>query len=645
MEFFRGLLAILAVAAALALPTACGPQPERPNVVVLLMDTLRADRLGCYGYARATSPAVDSLAAAGVVFTRCYAPSDYTQASTASLFTGKYPLAHGYVNSNYVLEDSNLTIAEIFRDAGYTTAGFIANGLAGRKYRMDQGFEMYFEKNRASAPELSAAATAFIGTQSAAGGPPFFMYLHFLDVHDPHRIPPTHFGRFADPAAFAFDMQDTLLLETFAMRAWWSVVQKWRPGKEGEIATYFDDYSDLYDASIAYWDDSVAAIRESLAANGFDRNTIIVVTSDHGEQLLEHGFFGHANSGYEVGLHVPLILFDPYADGGNRGRRLSHLVGLVDVLPTLLNRVGIEVPAQVQGRSRWPYDPAPEGTPEEDAATVYTEGTFFKNRPVGTLIQSYRQGDWKLLLDRLRDSKELYDLRRDPGETRNLFDARPEIASRLFDGLRQQYNGNLEIFDARSRSPMEQVEEKLEELQSLGYVTAVDPPRGAPAQYFPIAAADLTRFGPFGDEEDLHLFNNVDFSRRGRIALGQIVRGCSEDPSRADTSGVWFDRRSTFLLRNDGRMWRIFFEILIDPHAPLHPTRIQVEFNDAPGESFRISGPGHHRLESALPASLCAPGYFHAGLLADRRFVLRAGTSPRSDRYASIKIRRVGLGQ
>lgn len=170
---------------------------QKPNVVVLLMDTLRADRLGCYGYGRNTSPTVDAIARRGVIFTRCYAPSDYTQASTASLFTGKYPLAHGYINSNYVLEEANQTMAEILGQAGYRTAAFIANGLAGEKYQMDQGFEHHVEQDRAAAAELVERAAEFIGEDDG----PFF-YLH--DLHAlPRRprsppLPVEHLERFAD---------------------------------------------------------------------------------------------------------------------------------------------------------------------------------------------------------------------------------------------------------------------------------------------------------------------------------------------------------------------------------------------------------------------------------------------------------------
>ena len=631
-----------AAAACLSALATCGPAPPPPpNVLILLMDTLRADRLGCYGYPRSTSPVVDSLAAGGTLFTRCYAPSDYTQASTASLFTGQYPLAHGYVNSHYVLEEAKVTMAEIFAEGGYRTAAFIANGLAGRKYRMDQGFEEHFEKNRASAPELAEAATEFIGRQT--GGQPFLAYMHFLDVHDPHRLPPAWFGRFADPAAFAFDMQDTLLLETMVMRAWWSTAQKWRekPRRESDVARYFEDYADLYDSSIAYWDEAVGSILAALAEEGLDRNTVVVVTSDHGEQLLEHGFFGHANSGYDVGLHVPLVIHDP-ADKG--GRRISRPVSLLDVLPTLLERAGMPVPEHVQGRSLGPFSGA--GT-EDDRGdrSIYSEGTFFANRPVGTLIQTFREGRWKLVLDRLRDTKELYDLRGDPGETRNLLDSEAEVAARLYQGLLRQYNANLEIFDAGRRPAAAPGADKLRELRSLGYVTAPGPrPRRLPRQFFPMAGTTVTRFGPFGDEEDLPRFSgHLDFTRPGGAALGQIVRGCSQDPALADGTGLWFDRRATFLLRNDGARRRVLFEIAVDPRAPAAPTAVQVEFDDAPGEVFPVEGSGEIRVEAALPDSLRREGYFHAGLLADSRFVLLAGPSPRTHRHAALKIRAVRL--
>ena len=141
--FFIACIGLLASA---SIHTGCGELRQEPNVVVLLVDTLRADHLKCYGYHRDTAPFLEGLARRGAVFTQCYAPSDYTPASTASLFTGQYPLAHGYLNSHYVLAETHTTMAEIFQRQGYTTAGFIANGLAGEKYQMHQGFDHYFER-------------------------------------------------------------------------------------------------------------------------------------------------------------------------------------------------------------------------------------------------------------------------------------------------------------------------------------------------------------------------------------------------------------------------------------------------------------------------------------------------------------------
>ena len=384
-------------------------------------------------------------------------------------------------------------------------------------------------------------------------------------------------------------------------------MQKWREeGEDPGVARYFEDYSDLYDSSIAYWDEAVGAILEALRRNGLDRNTVVLVTSDHGEQLLEHGFFGHANSGYDVGLHVPLVVFDPAEDG--IGRRVSRPVSLIDVLPTLLERAGMPVPEQVQGRSLWPFSRA-AGSPVTDARPIYSEGTFYSNRPVGTLIQTIREGRWKLILDRLRDSKELYDLSRDPGEIRNLLETEADAASRLYAEMQRHYNRNLTIFNARQRSQADRTAEKLRELRALGYVTPPAPRRHRLAvQYFPMAGAAVHRFGPFGDEEDLGRFSDhLDLTRPGGAALGQIIRGCSEDPARADGTGLWFDRRSTFLLHNDGTGRRVRFEAAVDPGAPAVPKAVQVEFNDTPGQVFPVGGnrppPG-----GSPPAGLPAPG-------------------------------------
>lgn len=618
----------------------CGWWNSRPNVVILLMDTMRPDHLGCYGYERETSPQVDELAAKGVVFGRCYATADYTSASTASLFTGKYPLAHGYVNADNVLEEENETIAELFRDRGYRTAGFTANGLVGEKYQMNQGFDEFFEKNRASAEEMMGAISAFV---HRSGDEPFFVYAHFMDVHDPYRIPRAHWDRFADPQEFAYDMADTLLHDRFVMDTWWGRVQKWWEEEGGPEASrrYFDDYAQLYDASIAYWDGLLGEFLAFLEAEG--RETIVVVLADHGEQLLEHGFFGHANSGYDVGLHIPLIIYDPLLEG-NVPRRIDRPMSIADVLPTLLARLDMEIPESVQGQERWSLMRGAEGSEGDGEEGVYTEGTFMANRPFSTLIQTYREGGWKLILDRFRDGKELYDLRSDPGEERDLFAGEPEVVDRLATRLRQQYGENLEIFARLQRSTLRQEEEKLKELRGLGYLAGRRRPDRTRSEFFPMRPMTLKRFGPFGDEEDLAGFDEqVDFVR-GPVVWGQVIRGYSDRGGRADSSGAWFDRRSTFLMRNSRGGDRVVFDVnAVADGEGKWPTKIEVEFDDRVERSWEIGRPGRHRLEADIPARLAGEEMFHCGLLANHRFVLREGESARFHLYGALKIRSVEI--
>lgn len=635
------------VALLLASLAGCGLGTDRPNVVILLMDTMRPDHLGCYGYKRNTCPNVDALAARGITFSRCYATADYTSASTASLLTGRYPLAHGYVNADHVLDDENATLAEILQEQGYRTGGFTANGLVGEKYQMQQGFDYFFEQNRASAETMVQEISAFV---RSGGSGPYFVYAHFMDVHDPHRLPKAQQMRFVDVEPFAYDMTDSLLQEQFIMGAWWASVQKWQAPSlpAARIERYFADYGRLYDAAIAYWDATLGSLLADLAGEDAERETIVVITADHGEQLLEHGFFGHANSGYDVGLHIPLVLYDPQlAEGAPRS--VEHPISIADVLPTLLARLDIEIPDAVQGRERWSLVQTPEGEARFGAATpaaegIYTAGTFMSNRPFDTLTQTYRLGAWKLILDRLRDSKELYNLETDPAERRDLLAEEPEIASRLGEGLRRRYQQGLDIFLSRERSVRQREAEKLRELRSLGYLSGGRQRRGPGAQFSPMQAVRLTRFGPFGDEPSLAAFgDHLDFTS-GRVVWGQVIRGYSDAESRADTSGSWFDCRATFMLRNAQRRSRVIFEVdLVPDAAGKWPTRLEAEFNDRLEQRWEMARPGPHRLEVAVPAGLAADEMFHCGLRANHRFVLKKGESPRFDVFGSLKIRSVRM--
>jgi arylsulfatase A-like enzyme len=623
----------------------CNATTPRPNVAILLVDALRPDHLGCYGYGRTTSPAVDALAERGTVFTGCYATADYTSASTASLFTGRYPLAHGYVNADCVLEADNVTVAELLRQQGYRTAAFIANGLVGKKYGMDQGFDLFYERNRAPASDLFAQMDAFVRARTRA---PFFLYAHFMEVHDPCRLPAADWGRFADPGRFAHDMADTLLHERFVMGAWWQTTQRWADPDlpPDRVARYFADYAALYDAAIASWDQQLRDFLQVLESEGLAHNTIVLVVADHGEQLLEHGFFGHANSGYEVGLRVPLIWVDPPAQrqGPPLPRTIDQRVSLVDVLPTLLTRLGMVLPTQIQGTERWNLARNAAAVPADTEQTVYTEGTFMANRPFSTLIQTCTQGRWKLILDRFRDTKELYDLQADPAEQHDVFTGQPQVVARLAEELRQRYTQDLDVLDHRQRPQVEQGAQKAAELRALGYLAGGRLPLRSRTEFFPMRPLPQAPYGPFGDEEDLPAFSRqIDFTG-GPVAWGQVIRGFSGAVDGADPQGAWFDRRATFLFAAAGGARSVVFDITVAPDRwGGWPTQVEVEFDGAVVHAWPIAAPGEHRLRVPVPAALQGAVPFQCGLRANHRFVLRAGASPRYNVYGALRVRRVAL--
>lgn len=615
----------------LLLLAACGGPPP-PNVLILLMDTLRADRLHCYGHGRPTSPTVDSLAAAGIRYA-CFASADYTQASTASLFTGKYPFVHGYVNSRYALAGVNHTLAEILRDAGYRTGAFIANGLAGRKYGMAQGFEHHFERNRASAEELVDAAATFVVQEP---GRPWFAYLHFLDVHDPYRAPPEFRARFAPPGGFAEDMTDTLLLERSHAAAWWGTAQGWwdSDAERHRVEGYFADYERLYDGAILYWDGQVRRLLRAIETTGQAGNTLVIVTSDHGEQLFEHGFFGHGNAAFDECLRVPLIVLDPRTSDGGTSLREGGAASLVDVLPTLCARLGLPVPDGAQG-----VDLAADGSAPRD--TVYTEGTFMANRPFPTLIQSLRAGGWKLVLDRLRDAKALYHVEADPAERRDLLTAEPERAAALLAAIGRRQNEHLLRFHAlRERSPAGAREERLRELQALGYVAGGG--GGRPGEEFlPLRPVTPTPYGPFGDEPGLEAYGAAVDLEAGGFPIDQIVAGLVDSAGAHRPGGAWFDRRASVMLRRGGQ-GRVCVEVTADTLTGSgYPRRLTVAVDGVAVGVVATPAPGAFRWAGDLPAGVGE--YVRVEVSADHRFLYRPGASPRSHVYASFRLRAVRL--
>ena len=349
---------------------------DRPNILLVTLDTVRADRVGCYGHAGAATPVLDGLAARGVRFTTAVAHVPLTGPSHASILTGLGPLGHGFrENAGFVLPPQVKTAAEDFRQAGYRTAAFVSAFPLDRRFGFDRGFDSYDDHlpkgndaRRTPYVERFADGTTDAVLRWLASAPeqperPFFLWVHYYDPHAPYEPP-------------------------------------------GEFARRFQ--ATPYDGEIAFADQQLGRLLRALSANGALDRTLVLVMSDHGEGLGEHGEGTHGLFVYDSTLKVPFILAGP----GIATRVAAAVARGMDVLPTLLDLAGLTVRPEIEGRS---LRPAIEGREMSDAP-AYAE-TLYPQREFGWApLFAWRTSRHKLIQ---APRPELYDLEADPGETEN----------------------------------------------------------------------------------------------------------------------------------------------------------------------------------------------------------------------------------
>jgi arylsulfatase A-like enzyme/tetratricopeptide (TPR) repeat protein len=413
-------LAASAVAAGAAAFLLVGTR-SRPNVLLVTIDTLRADRLGCYGYRAAETPVLDALAARGVRFSTAVAHAPLTAPSHASILTGLLPLGHGVRdNGTFVLPPSLTTLAEGLRGAGYRTAAFVSGFPLDHRFGFARGFETYDDRllrggdtRRASYVERPAATTTREAVAWVRGTrAPWFAWVHYFDPHSPYEPPPDLAARFA---ASPYD---------------------------GEVASVDRELGRLL-----------------AAAEAGPARTLVLVTSDHGESLGEHGEATHGVFVYDSTLRVPWIMAGP---GIPRGRVSAVVARGIDVAPTLLDYAGLRTASAMQGRS---LRPAADGREMEDAA-AYAESLFCQLNLGWAPLHAWRTARFKLI-DAPR--MELYDLAADPAEARDIStDGRSEAKS-LRSGLRH-------ALEARPpEASTVPTGEARERLRALGYVGGTAP--------------------------------------------------------------------------------------------------------------------------------------------------------------------------
>lgn len=428
----RLLFAALGVAGALALwsarsssKPAAAPE-EKPNVIVVTIDTLRADHLGCYGYTAAQTPAIDALARAGVRFTQAYTPVPITLPAHAALFTGSFPMATGMHDfSGNKLPGSAVTLARVLRDQGYTTAAFLGAAVLDSRFGLNQGFDTYFDHfdfSRLLETNLDqmerrgdVVVDEALSWLKRPPHRPFFLWVHLYDPHFPYTPPEPYASRFrAHP----------------------------------------------YDGEIAFDDAQVGRLMAALKDQRIYDPSLIVLAGDHGEGLGEHGEKTHGFFIYNSTLHVPLIFKVP----GAAPRVVEDEVSLVDVMPTVLQALKAPVPSTVQGRSLLSQM---GGRPGAAPSSLYAE-TFLP-------LLHFRWNQLRSLQSRGMKyidapAPEIYNTRTDPGELKNLYASRQSMGHEMRDRL----NGLVRRLTPAAGAAGAESEltdpALLERLKSLGYV-------------------------------------------------------------------------------------------------------------------------------------------------------------------------------
>jgi len=397
-----------------ALP-ACGGKPAaRPNILLITLDTTRADHVGAYGYARAKTPNLDRLAASGVLFERAITAAPLTLPAHASLLTGRYPFRHGVRNNgSFTLADTTPTLATAFHAAGYRTAAFVSAFVLDRRYGLARGFDVYDDRldlERGAADTVKAAGDWLV----AAGDPrPVFIWVHLYDPHDPYEPPPPFKAAFADSP---------------------------------------------YDGEIAYADQQIGELLGRLHATGSDGSLVVAVAGDHGESLGEHGEATHGLLVYEGAIRIPMTI-----GGANlpRGQRVGALVRGVDLAPTLLDVAGLPPLADIDGGSLLALVRGTGVGPQDAYSETYFPQLYMNWAP----LRSLQDGRWKFID---APSPELYDVQNDAGERANLAANDPARTAAFRRAIVAAAGG------AKRPAATARVDrETAEKLAALGYIGAV----------------------------------------------------------------------------------------------------------------------------------------------------------------------------
>jgi arylsulfatase A-like enzyme len=437
---------MLHVVATVAVFAGCGTNgTPPPNILLISIDALRADHLGCYGYHRNTSPFLDTVAARGIRFSHAFVNTHGTPPSHATMLSSLYQESHRVGIPGETPSDSDMALPteiellqEVLRTRGWTTVAVTGGGYLKGDFGFNRGFDAFVGHRQ----DVEQGVTRLVDLveRALATGRPVFAFFHTYQVHTPYRPPTAYHDLFGE---YSSDVEVTgkALVKIQA-----DAGARLSPGD-------FDYLEVLYDREIRYTDDTLRKLFGRLDELGFLGRALVVVTSDHGEEFGDHGGLLHGGSLYEELIRVPLIV---HGIGLPSGLVKPRLASTVDIPPTMLAAVGLEPPPSMEGRDLFARQPL-----EWSQQRVFSQ--------YGTQIYSLRTPRWKLIEYPGRDHQLLFDLSNDPTESNDLASQHPELADRLREEL-EQWRMDRPRLERLARPSIELSHETREQLKALGYV-------------------------------------------------------------------------------------------------------------------------------------------------------------------------------